>query len=321
MEKRENYSHNKMQESIDKILTMFSPHTNEMNGKLGEVIENVKNANNLRNIKDDMSDFAHIIELLLQLNDEQLESCIENSTDDSSIEQKKRFETILVMGLWGILYYTAKSITELGFKDKLTERYTIYVEFAGNGSKMYDWLPSQYKKGLEKAFESVLDHDKKFDVKFDFDKKDLKTEAASGMLDLSTDKIKADEISNDGLVDLGAYTVKFKEKKFVDFNNSTIPKVPDEYRRYFNPNGEAIRPYEICPKDSEKDLAEYFEKLDEILGNHKIKKELEEKIKSTEFTGNIGDIFEENIKKGTVTPVFILELEALLRTYLGYKCE
>lgn len=323
---KQSYPPNNIQNRIKNLLTEFTEAPGAVKDKMDEVMACVAKAKEIRDIKNDMSNFAHIIELLLQLNGERLRESFNNALDNNSMKQRKKLQEVLVMGLWGILYYTAKSITDLGFKEKLSDVSDLRIKFAGNGSRMCDWLNESTKKNLERAFNSVLDKDRKYTVKFDpIDDKDLKTEAASGMLNLEGDSIEREDIiSNDGLVDLDAYILKFKDEDRNDEHyNPQKAAVPQEYREYFNVNGDN-KPYEICPNAENnigKNFGEYLFNLGEILGDGGLINELKEKINSTEFTGNIDNIFKENLNKGTVTPFFILELEALLRTYIGYKCE
>lgn len=284
-----------------------------MGGKFNAVKEKIINLNQIEDAREIMEGFSHVIEMLLQLNSERLKECFK---DGQLLEQEKRMYKFLIMGLWGILYYTAKSISCLGFAEKLSGRERVFVNFAGNGSKMYNWLKAGQKKRIKKAFDDVLGNG--LHTEFIYREDDLKTEAASGMLLLNKNDDECYNISkeHDGLVDLGKYKIKFDEEtKDSDSDGKLVPK---DYRSYFETKDIQKKPKEIYPVNQKEDLGEYIKTTAQIVDDESFEDELLEKIESMEFTENIKKVLEDNFNNGTIAPFFIIELEALLRTYLGY---
>ena len=313
-EKKEDIDY-KLQEQFDTLLKNSTSQAGGMEEKFKTVKEKITHLNHIGDAREIVEEFSYTVEMLLQLNSKELEKCFE--AFDRTKDQKEKMERFLIMGLWGILYYTAKSISCLGFVEKLSKRERIYVNFAGNGSKMYDWLGTGQKKRIKEAFEDVLGND--LQTEFIYREDDLKTEAASGML-LLDDNAESGDISekNDGLVDLGEYKVEFDNEREPYSSKTDGKLVPPEYRRYFETNDIRNRPKEVYPLDQKKDLGEYIDKLATIVDDVKIKEELLKKIECIEFTENIKKVLEDNFNKGTIAPFFIIEIEALLRTCLGY---
>ena len=313
----DSYIENNIQKQIRLLLR--DNFQEDMSYKLQSVIDKIKETKKLndRYVTEAMQNFSYIIEPLLQTNGRELSRIME--TESEIFDQFRQF---LIVGFWGILYYTAISLSK--FKDELQDTRMIDINLAGNGSMLYDWIQDYYEEGLKKAFEQALnkylgkDDSNKISVVFSFTKEDLKTEAARGLLKID-ERINIDKLLEHNSIINGANCViKYKsgEKEDVSFNESILEN--KTMLNYFE-DPEETDVDEILIPSAIGDLTECIDIMNNVIfaSEKKMRFDLES-VDANILESNIRVALRKNIESGTIAPTFILEIEALLRTILGY---
>lgn len=311
-----------------------------MEEKLLSVIEKIKYAGELGrdNVAKSIENFAYIVESLLNTEGIDFKAILRTGgtlqdDDGNRIDIIDRFEQYLVIGFWGIMYYAAKSLVMC--RDALREKTTLIVNFAGNGSKLCDWLErggsDSYFKAIEKAFEQVVNdvlertESDRINVSFkSIEEEELKTEAATGLLELTKEADNEKIEANICLINGIDGSIKNGENEEILSANASILESSSIQEYYSKPNDGSIE-FNISG-DYAENLKEFLSYMNNIVfknnkemifdlsdsKNSEIKKRLNRYV-------NIA--ISNNRKSRTVTPAFIVELEALLRAILGYYKE
>ena len=268
--------------------------------------------------KEDYNDFVYCIEPGILTVGNDVKDLIFQSNRDKS---NKFFKTIIV-GLWGLLYYTAISVGQV--KEKFEDEESIRLYFAGTGSKMYSWVEDEYGGVIKEAFEKVLNKvlyedyaANKIRVEFKYSEEDLKTEAARGLLRMD----KADErdsIANIFLMNCGKIMLKAKDSNLpediVVGENENV--CTNEYvNSFFSPsNDKKISAIEIKfnPDDKNDDFIQYINIMNEMFFDSAEDKIELKTIDRISLNRKIKDVIEENKNNHTVASAFIVKLEALV---------
>lgn len=314
---------NEIQTRICKILEKNSIDKDDSE-KFHDVIRTIKDSKELnsKEVSRKMDEFKiGVVEPLLQSDGEIIKKIIRS---EPKIE--RYFYKFLLAGFWGILYYTALSAST--FKKQLEDTRDIKILLAGNGSLMYDWIQDMYlSEDIEKAFEFVLnkklersDSDK-IRVKLEFTKNDLKTEAARGLLDMD-DQTDIDIPSNTNGLIIGAETdIRFRDGTNCLLGRNTVitDQEHEYYSEYFG-NAKKSNIDSMAPISPKSDLTEYINTMNDYIIDDEDKEDRyvwDDKIDDN-IRDRIYDALNESSESGIVAPMFVLELEAFLRTMLEY---
>lgn len=104
----------------------------------------------------------------------------------------KKFAKSVLVGFSGIMFYLVNSIISIIKKDENIENKTVFIALSGKGASMYDWIRRYLKqesenieaKSLTDAMATYVEKEcgKKVVFRLKFEKENLKTETAKGML-------------------------------------------------------------------------------------------------------------------------------------------
>lgn len=307
-----------IQEMFIKILKNNDPD-GDNSGIFYEVRDRIKECgkSDIKSITRAMEKFAHAVEPMLQTDGETIKKQVQSIGPVG-----ERLERFLIYGFWGILYYTALSVAK--YKDKLNDTQKITVCLAGNGSMIYEWLSDETKESLIDSFETVLnrhigreENPIRVDRNFDYAREDLKTEAARGLLAIKSAEDYKSCAMNDSLINGSKCTVTFKNSGEIHSFN-VMDLINDEEHEDFSnffENSECSKIHDIKVDNPMEDLNEYINIMNKnLLERYNPFPEIDE----AALKDRICETIDLNRKNSTVAPVFILELEALLRTVLGY---
>ncbi len=173
---------------------------------------------------------------------------IKSFVDGRDNDELIPFKQELVLGFFGIMYYSVKSLELV--KDSVSGSRDINLYFAGNGSKMYNWVGERYITNMRKVLSDELGINIHIEP---LNENNLKTEASKGLLKLSRIDIDNIEFDNTEKMYNG-------EKVFVRYENKDFDIGPDydlklsensKYIDYFSADsGEQNLKYtfEISPK-------------------------------------------------------------------------
>ncbi len=158
---------------------------------------------------------------------DRIQSFVEREDNDKLIPFKRE----LVLGFFGIMYYSVKSLGLV--KDYVIGSKDINLYFAGNGSKMYNWISDRYITNMRKVLSDELGINIHFEP---INENNLKTEASKGLLKLSRNDIDNIDFENTEKMYNGEKViVSYDGREFaIDSEDDLKREENSKYIDYFN---------------------------------------------------------------------------------------
>lgn len=312
MNKEENYQINNLQKQIINKLRLIFPENAEK--RFEKIKQVIVDETRLDNASDAITEFSYLIEALLQTSGDSIRRAVK---DDAAYWDK--LEKFIILGLWGVLYYCAMSMTK--YKNELENTRGFDVYFAGTGSMMWDWLSEKKQNRIEDAFTTAVNFflgrgdEHKIKANIVFKKTDLKTETARGLLRVNPND---DNINGNRYIVCGANCkVNYgnAEPEIIKDSDSIYDK--KNFLSFFEKEDTDVK--SVNPISIKDDLSLYAKLLNDIIYMNEDGFELDlNTLDEYELLERFDKALSSNRDRRTIAPPFILEIEALLRTILGY---
>jgi len=291
-------------------LTVLQKSICELNQKTyGKALESAINElnNGAVNRKEIMSKFKIDIEPAVFKFGERIMNIVEEGNKSEAIPFKQK----LTLGFFAILYYAVKSLQFVKSDSENIKDINLY--FAGNGSKMYNWIDNIYIINMRRALSDEIGINIHFQP---LNENDLKTESSKGLLKLNKEAIEnIDSENTEKMYNGEDVNIIFEEEKFEITSDSDLhEKGNSKYFDYFRANSSDQNnkySFEISPE------LKNIKKFVDILNDKIFKNDERMVVDLTESEwenvySSMKLIIIKNADEKKIDPLFIIGIQAVL---------
>jgi len=290
--------------------TVLQESISELNrATYGKAINEAIDAINSKSIgrEEVMRRFRTDIEPAIFKFGDKINSYVEERDNDELIPFKQK----LVLGFFGIMYYSVKSLEFV--KDSINDARDINFYFAGNGSKMYNWIDERYIDNMRKALSEELGIGIHLEP---LNENNLKTEASKGLLKLSRNDIdNIDFYNTEKMYNGEKVVIDYEGEKFeigsdYDLKSEENLKYIDYFRAESN-DQKSKYTFEISPKL--ENLKTFVAIINEKIFNNAKKMIIDLNEKDwLDVYAAMKIIIKLNADAKKIDPLFIIGIQAIL---------